>query len=335
MKAFALQNSFGLSNLCMVEVDDLPLQANEVKIKFQSQSINYRDLLMIEGLYNPRIKLPLIPLSDGSGVVCEVAPGISQFQVNDKVSPIFVQNWFQGKLPSDAMKYTLGGPLRGTLSEYGVYNVDNIVKIPNYLSFEEAAALPCAALTAWSALVTHAQIKKNDYVLILGTGGVALFALQIAKAFGAKTIITSSKKDKFPLLTDLGASHIIDRKQYPNWSKVVREITGKQGVDIVVELGGPGTLQQSIQAVQNGGHISLIGVLSNSNEVPALLPVIMRNITIQGILVGNKKQYVEMNEFFTKHKLRPIIDQAFSFAQSLEALQYLKSQSHFGKVCIH
>ncbi len=334
MRAFQF-NEFSIQSLKLVELPEPKIQKpNEVKVCFKAQSLNFRDYLMITGLYNPKQKLPLIPLSDGAGEVIEVGKEVTRFQKGDRVSPIFIQNWISGEIPSDALKKSLGGPLNGTLCEYLIFPDSGLVMIPKNMSFIEASTLPCAALTAYNALVTHARLKRDDQVLIIGSGGVSIFAIQIAKALGAHVITVTSQENKIEMLHDLGADNLIHSKAYPHWHKEVLRLTEKRGVDVVVEIGGGGTLEKSILSTRRGGHISLIGVLAGGAVNMNLLPIIMRHLCLQGILVGSKAQFDLMNSFFEKTKIKPAIHKVFSFEESVHALEYLKAGNHVGKICI-
>ena len=333
MKCFRVEEKFGLENLKLRELEDAPLPGSWVRVCLRASSLNYRDLLMAEGLYNPRLKLPYIPLSDGAGTVEEVGTDCSLLKEGDRVLPLFSRGWMYGSPPADVFKNTLGGPLDGTLATHIIAPESAFVTSPSYRAHVEAATLPCAALTAWNSLVTFGNLKPGQTVLILGTGGVSIFALQIARLFKARVIVTSSDSEKLEKAKALGADLTINYREVAAWHKPVREFT-EEGVDIVVEVGGALTLEQSIKSVKNGGIISLIGILSGSSKDLNLLPVLMRNIKIQGILVGNRQNLEEMLSAFQAAELKPVIDKTFEFQEAVESLQYLKSASHFGKVCL-
>ncbi len=334
MKAFQFYK-FGLENLKFMEIPEPKIKKpTEVKIKFKAQSINFRDYLMIMGKYNHNQKLPLIPLSDGVGEVIEVGEEVISFKKGDHLSPIFAQNWISGSLPSNALKNSLGGPLNGTLCEYAVFPENALVKVPDSMSFVEAATLPCAALTAYSALITHGQIKEGYRVLILGSGGVSIFAIQIAKIFKAYIIVITSQESKINTLYELGANDVIYSKKFPEWHEEVLRLTQNQGANIVIEVGGAGTLYKSMRAVSSAGHISLIGILAGKETSLNLLPILMRNICIQGILVGSKTQFELMNLLFSEKKVKPVIHRTFPFEESIEAFKHLQAANHIGKICI-
>jgi len=334
MQCVIVDEKFGLENLKVIDRDIPKPKANEVLINIKAASLNYRDYLMATGKYNPKQKLPYVPCSDGAGVIVEVGPLVKTFKVDDEVMPIFSQKWLYGDPKRAYFKTTLGGPLDGTLSQYMCVPEESVVLKPKYLSFEEAATLPCAALTAWSALVKHGKIQAADTVLTLGTGGVSIFALQIAKMYNANIIATSSSETKIEKLKKLGASYTINYRKTPNWHKEVFKITKMIGVDHVIEVGGAGTLEKSIMSVRAGGQISLIGILSGSNDKLNLLPVLMRDVKIQGVLVGHKHSFENMLKAMEKLELKPVIDKAFDLEDSQEAFNYLKNGKHFGKVII-
>ncbi|MBV6492355.1 MAG: alcohol dehydrogenase [Turneriella sp.] len=335
MKAYVLENSFGIENIRLAEQEVADLSAHEIRVAVKAVSLNFRDYLMVTGNYNPRLKLPLIPLSDGAGEVVAVGERVTRFKVGDRVMPSFSQNWIGRRPLSDDMrKNTLGGPLDGTARE--LMNVPEwaAVEIPQHLTYEEAATLPCAALTAWSALVTLNHVSPGEYVVVLGTGGVSMFALQFAKMMGAKVIATSSSNEKLKRAGDLGADFFINYKEKPDWAKEVRKITKMRGADHIVEVGGAGTLEQSIRAVRMDGVISLIGVLAGSSKELNLLPILMQNVRMQGVLVGGREGFEAMCTAVSETQMKPAVDKIFGFSELPDALRYLKTGSHFGKVVV-
>lgn len=334
MKVIELQNSFGIENLKLTERDAPEPGPGQVLLKMKAMSLNYRDYLMVTGNYNPRLKMPLIPLSDGVGEVVETGEGVTRVKQSDRVAPIFAQKWLSGKPHKDVFKSTLGGPADGTLTEYMLLSEEGVVKIPGFLTDEEAATLPCAALTAWSALVTYGNITAGDTVLVLGTGGVSIFALQFARLLGATVIATSSSDEKLEKAKELGAHEVINYRDNKDWSKTVRKATGGEGVDLVIEVGGAGTLEHSIKSVKHGGAISLIGILAGSGKDLNLLPVLMRNIQIQGILVGHREGFEQMNRAIEAHQMKPVVDKVFEFENAPAAIEELSKGNHFGKISI-
>lgn len=326
--------TFGLEQLKLVERPVAAPGPGQVRLRMRAASLNYRDLMMVQGRYNPRQPLPLVPCSDGVGVIEALGAGVSGFEVGQRVCPIFAQGWIAGQPSKALVATTLGGPLDGTLAE--VMNVDaqGLVLAPPSLSDEEAACLPCAGLTAWSALVEQAQLKPGQSVLIQGTGGVSMFALQFAKSLGLRTIITSSSDEKLERARQMGADETINYRAQPQWGKAVRKLTDDVGVDLVVEVGGAGTLDQSIKAVRVGGQISLIGVLSGAMEPVNVVPILMQNIRVQGVFVGHREGFEAMNRAIAAHKIKPLVDRVFSLEQAPEAFAYLEAASHMGKVVI-
>ncbi|MCB1145661.1 MAG: NAD(P)-dependent alcohol dehydrogenase [Leptospiraceae bacterium] len=334
MKKVVINGNFGIENLEIQEQESDSVLPHEIQIKLSAASLNYRDLLMVKGEYNPRQKLPLVPCSDGAGTVTAVGSAVSRFRIGDRVMPVFAQTWQAGSPTLNEIRSTLGGPLDGTLRQNICVPEYSAVKIPAHLSFNEAATLPCAALTAWSALFEYGNLQAGQSVLILGTGGVSVFALQFAKLAGAKTIITSSSSEKLQMMQKLGADHIINYNEKKDWGKEVRKLTGNVGVDYVIEVGGAGTLEQSIRSVRVDGTISLIGILAGRAPELNLLPVLMQNVRIQGILVGSRRAFENMNDAIEMNKLTPLVDRVFPFEEHKEAFLYLQSQKHMGKVVI-
>src|SRR2546423_374549 len=308
--------------------------AHEVVVRFRAASLNYRDLMFVKGTYNPRAKLPAVPFSDGAGEVVAVGSAVTRWRVGDRVCPIFSQSWIEGEPSLQKNRSSLGaGELAGVLREFGAFNEAGLVSIPTHLSFEEAATLPCAAVTAWHALVNSGHLKAGETVLALGTGGVSVFSLQFAKLHGARVIITSSSDAKLARARELGADETINYRTIPEWDKQVARLTNKLGVDHVIEVGGQGTLAKSVNAVRVGGHVALIGVLATGGEFNPI-SVLMKGVCLQGVFVGSREMFEEMNRAIEANQLRPVIDRTFSFAEAREALRYTESGSHFGKIVI-
>ena len=307
--------------------------AGEVVVRVRACSLNYRDLVMLR---NER-KLPvggLIPLSDGAGEVVAVGAGVSTRSQGERVVADFFRRWPHGRFNKMAMDSAQGGAVDGMLSELVVLPAEALTPIPDHLSFAEAATLPCAALTAWNALVTRGNLRAGDSVLALGSGGVSIFALQIAHAFGASVIATTSSPNKVQRLKALGANYVIDTSARPDWETAVFELTNKHGVDHVIEVGGVGSLERSIKAVAHAGHIALIGVLAGAQPPTNLFSLAHKNINLSGIYVGSIEHFEVMNRFFAAHKIHPVIDRTFAFADAAKAYDYLASGSHIGKVVI-
>jgi NADPH:quinone reductase-like Zn-dependent oxidoreductase len=333
MKLYCIQDEFGIDRLKLVEKDTPKPGHQQVLVKMKAASINYRDLLMIDGKYNPKLPLPRIPFSDGAGEVVEIGPGVNLWNVGDRVLSTFFQKWAAGGIVPETAKSALGGEIDGVLAEYVLFNEQGLVAIPEHLTDEEGATLPCAGVTAWNALNTGG-CTCGETVLTLGTGGVSVFAVQLAKAAGLRVIGTSSSDAKLARLKELGVTDGLNYKTYPDWEKKVLELTSYLGVDRVIEVGGAGTLTKSIRAARIGGHISLIGVLTGQTGEINPLPAVMKSIRIQGIFVGSREMFEALNRAVTVHGIRPVIDRSFHFEEVREALHYQASQAHFGKVVI-
>jgi NADPH:quinone reductase-like Zn-dependent oxidoreductase len=335
MKVFEIRDGFGLDNLVGTERTDPEPGPGQVVIEVSAVSLNYRDLLMVNGLYNPRQPLPLVPTSDGVGQVVELGHGVDELAEGDRVAPIFCQKWLAGAPTRARLRATLGGPLDGMLAERVVMPAESVVRVPEHLSDIEAATLPCAALTAWSALVTHGPIKAGDTVLLLGTGGVSIFALQFAKMMGAHVIITSSSDDKLERAESLGADATINYRRTEDWGKAARKLAGGEGVDRVVEVGGAKTLTQSLRAVRIGGTIALIGTLSGRREPIDLARILMSEVRVQGVLVGHREGFEAMNRAIAQNELHPVVDAVFPFDHTPDAFRHLAGGGHFGKIAVN
>lgn len=333
MRAWELQGGFGFDALQRVERAEPQPAAGQVLVEMSAWSLNYRDLLIVKGLYNPKQRLPLTPLSDGAGKVLAVGAGVSRVKPGDRVAGIFMQQWIDGELDDAKAKSSLGGAIEGVLAERVVFGEQGVVPVPAHLSDEEAATLPCAAVTAWHALVTSGGVRAGQTVLVQGTGGVSLFALQFAVGHGARVIATSSSDEKLARVARLGADAGINYRSTPDWEKKVRELTGGVGVDHVVEVGGAGTLGKSLQAVRLGGRISLIGVLAGFGQVDPL-PILMKGICLQGIYVGSRAMFEAMNGLIAGQTLRPIVDRAYAFDDFPQALRAMETGAHFGKIVV-
>jgi NADPH:quinone reductase-like Zn-dependent oxidoreductase len=334
MRAWEIRDGLEIDKLALVERPDPAAGPGQVVVRMKAFSLNYRDLLVVKGQYNPRMKLPVVPLSDGAGEVVAVGTGVTRFRAGDRVAGLFFQQWPGGELTDAAGRSALGGGNDGVLAELVAFDEDGVVPFASHLSFEEAATLPCAGLTAWHALVTEGRIKAGDVVLVQGTGGVSLFALQFARMHGARVLATSSSDEKLKRALDLGASDGLNYKSNADWDRWARQMTGDHGVDHVVEVGGAGTLERSLKAARAGGVISMIGVLSGGGGNISLYPVLMKKLRIQGIYVGSREMFEAMDRAISLHQTRPVIDRVFPFAQAREAYHHLESSSHFGKVCI-
>ncbi len=334
MKAYEIQGSFGMENLKCVERTDPAPGHGQVLVRMKAVSLNYRDLMMVRGHYNPRQPLPLVPCSDGVGEVVAVGEGVQRVGVGDRVTTVFSQTWISGRPTAEKLSGTLGGPIDGTLSEMMVLDAEGVIPLPKDLSDVEGATLPCAALTAWSAMAELGDVSAGDTVLVQGTGGVSIFALQFALVLGARVIATSSNDAKLDRLRSMGAWATVNYADDPQWGKTVRRMTDGRGVDHIVEVGGAGTLAQSLKAAAVGGTISVIGVLSGISSEFNIIPLLMQHLKLQGILVGSREGFERMNRAIEGHELKPVIDRVFDFDDVPEAFAYMASGAHFGKVCI-
>ena len=336
MKVFQIQDDWGLEHLKLATRPDPKPGPGQVLLRMKAATLNYRDLVVPKRGYGAHTgELPLVPVSDGAGEVLETGPGVTRVKAGDRVCPLFSQAWISGPPTPGRLGKSLGGPLDGVMQEYMVLPEGGVVPFPAHLGFEEAAALPCAALTAWSAVVTHDTLGPGSRVLVQGTGGVALFALQFAKLRGAHVTVISSSDDKIARARALGADAAINYLKSPEWYRVTRGITGGEGYDHIVELGGEKTLEQSLRCIRPGGTLSMIGVLSGSRLSAPLGLVVTRQVRLQGITVGNRDGFEAMMRAIGQHRLKPVLDgTVFGFEQLKEALGYLKSGAHFGKICI-
>jgi len=325
-------SSFGVDSLEFVERPALQPAPGEVLVRVHAISFNYRDLMVVKGLYNPKMKLPRIPCSDGAGVISAVGEGVIQWKQGDRVAGIFMQNWLDGPLTPAKSIGALGGDIDGMLAEYVVLKETGLVRLPAHLSSEEAATLPCAAVTAWNALAIG-NVKPGATVLILGTGGVSIFALQFARLMGARVLGVSSSSDKLARARSLGLAAGLNYREHPDWDRWALDQTGGEGVDLVVEVGGLGTLPRSLKALRTGGIIAQIGVLTGTSE-PLPLPLILhKQARIQGIYVGSRRDFEEMNNAIALAALRPVYE-SFPWSQARDVLARMEAAGHFGKLVL-
>lgn len=334
MKAYEIRGGFGYENLTCVERPDPVPGPFEVLVRVRAVSLNFRDHLTVMGAYNPRQVLPLVPCSDGASEVVATGPGVTRVKVGDRVLATFAQDWVAGRPTLERLRSTLGGPRDGMLRELAVLPEHGLVHVPSHLDFEQASTLPCAAVTAWNALTKFEPLRTGQRVLVLGTGGVSIFGLQFAKAFGAEVIVTSSSDEKLARARALGADHMINYRTHADWGKEVRRLTDNEGVDIVLEVGGAGTLAQSIRATATGGLIALIGVLAGGKDAPNLTPAFMNGLRLQGLVVGSRDDFEDMNRAMTSRRILPVVDRVFGFSEASAAFEYLTSRNHYGKVVI-
>ena len=339
MRAYRLEQFKTIDDLVLRDEETPKPGRREVLVRVRASSLNYRDLAILHGSYPMSCATGHIPLSDGAGEVVEVGEGVKRFEAGSRVVNTFFPRWFGGRFQSSSISEQYGSEQYGSdsdgwLTEYKVVSEESLVAIPPHLSFEEAATLPCAAVTAWSALTGPRPIIAGDTVLTQGSGGVSLFAVQLAKLLGARVIATTSSSEKMAKLKSLGADDVIDYTATPDWDKEVRRLTNGQGVDRVIEVGGPGTLLKSIKSCAIGGEVTVIGFLANASEAVDFMSLFMGGVTLRRIAVGSRDDFENMNRAIAQHKLRPVIDSVFPFREAKAAWRHFDDRKHFGKVVI-
>lgn len=335
MKSWVIPAPKGIDSLTLSERPDPTPGPRQVLVRVRATSLNYRDLMTVEGSSARAAPKPdLVPLSDGAGEVVAVGPGVTRVRTGDRVAGCFMQKWVGGAIDQSAQASAMGGAIDGMLTELAVLEEDGVVRLPDHLGFEEGATLPCAGVTAWHALVEIGGIKAGDTVLVLGSGGVSIFALQFARMFGARVIATSGSKAKAERLKQMGAEAVIDYRAMPDWDQEVMKLTDGRGVDITVEVGGAGTLPRSFMATRIAGRIAVIGLLTGAGAEVDPMPILRRNLRVQGLYVGNRQMFEAMNRAIEANGLQPAIDKVFPFADAKEAYRHMKSQNHFGKIVI-
>jgi len=333
MNAWQITSDGGIDALTAVTLPIVQPGHGEILVRARAVSLNYRDLLHVLG-YADQDRWPLVPCSDGAGDVVAVGPGVTRFAVGDKVVGTFFQRWNSGGISPAVMESALGGRQQGMLAEHVVLSEEGAVAMPAGWSYAQASTLPCAALTAWHALVSKGRVRAGETVLVLGTGGVSLFALQIAKMHGARVILTSSSDEKLARARAMGADETINYRQYPDWDQRVMELTGDQGVDHVVEVGGAGTFEKSCAAARFGGNVWLIGVLTGFAATINPISVLFKSLCVQGIYVGSREMFEAMNAAFSTNGLQPVIDREFDLADARTAFHCMQRAGHFGKLVI-
>ncbi|HCP34636.1 MAG: NAD(P)-dependent alcohol dehydrogenase [SAR324 cluster bacterium] len=335
MKAYQIRDEWSLEHIELVEIPKPSPGPGEVLVEMKASSLNYRDMVVANRGYGSKTgNLPLIPVSDGVGIVRELGDGVSRVAIGDRICPLFMQGWISGPPNRERLSTTLGGPIDGVMAEFRCFPQDSVSKVPEELTDLEASTLPCAALTAWSALVEEGKLQPGESVLIQGTGGVSLFALQFAKICGARCILISGSNEKMKRAQELGADEVLNYQDLPEWGKQVRDFSGGEGVDHIVEVGGPETLPQSLRAIRPGGTISMIGVLSGSEMKAQLGLIVTRQIRLQGITVGHRDGFEAMASAINASGMKPIVDQVYPFTSLPEAMHSLSEAKHFGKICL-
>ena len=327
-------NTFGLENLKCTDVAPSPPGPGEVAVDVRAFSLNYRDLLVIQGNYNPKLPLPASPVSDGAGVVSAVGEGVTRVKKDDRVMTQFVADWVDGPFEKRYVGSTLGVPGPGLAAERVVLPERAVVPIPKDYDFAQASTLPIAALTAWSVLVTEGGLEPGGTVLTLGTGGVSIFALQLAKAMGARVIITSSSDEKLARAKELGCDHTINYQENPRWDKTVLELTEGRGADIVVETAGIATMTMSMKAAAAGGVVGVLGGVTGLSGDINIAPLVMKRLRVTGILVDSRVQFEKLVEFLETNHVEPVIDRRLAFEEFPEALRHMEAGSHFGKIVV-
>lgn len=333
MRAYVLPGPDGIDALKEADLPARKAKRGQVLVKVHACSLNYRDLAIASGAYRQGSKPNLVPLSDGAGEIVEVGEDVTRWKVGDRVASCFFQRWIGGEAGPDAAPSALGGAIDGMLAQYVALEENGVVAIPAHLSYEEAATLPCAAVTAWHALMVHGQLIAGKTILVQGTGGVSIFGLQIGKMMGANAIVTSSSDEKLARAKSMGATQTINYKATPDWDKAAMELTGGRGVDQVVEVGGAGTFAKSLGAIRPGGKVSMIGVLSGAAEINPML-IMAKRANVQGISVGSTQMFEALNAAIAANGVKPVIDKVFGFDETRAAFAHLKGASHFGKVVI-
>ncbi|GLS43035.1 zinc-dependent alcohol dehydrogenase family protein [Methylobacterium brachythecii] len=334
MRAYEMSSADGLDSWKLAERAPPEAGRGQVLVRMRAASLNYRDLLIANGSYPFAVNLDrLIPVSDGAGEIVAVGPGGRRFKGGERVAGIFSQSWLGGAQVADMWQTALGGAIDGVLTEFQVFDEDGLVVLPEHLSFEEGATLPCAAVTAWNALYGLKPLKAGETVLTLGTGGVSVFAIQLAHAAGARVIATSSSDAKLEKARGFGANETINYRTHPEWQDEVRRLTGGTGVDHVVEVGGTGTLPRSIASTRPGGHIGLVGLLAQGEPIDPLA-ILAGSCTVRGVAVGSREMFEDMNRVLTLHAIKPAIDEIFGFEEAGRALAHLGKAGHVGKVVI-
>lgn len=326
-----IDDAFGLENVRWSEGVGARMGAGQVLVRMRAASLNYRDLLVATGKYNPKMPLPRVLLSDGAGEVIACGEGVTRWRVGDRVAGIFMQTWLCGRIGEESGKSALGGAIDGVLAEQVAFDEDGLVAIPAHLSFAEAATLPCAAVTAWNALVWSGGLRPGETVLVQGSGGVSVFALQFAKMAGARTIAITSTAEKMERLKTMGADWVLNYREDASWGK---SIAKGGGADHVVEVGGTGTLEQSLVAVRAGGRVSVIGILSGIVGDINLGPILHKNVVLQGIYVGSREIFEQMNRAIALHEIRPVIDRVYEASEVKSALRHMEMAGHFGKIVV-
>lgn len=336
MRAIQVAEPYGIDKVEVVEVADPTPGPGEVLVRMRAVSLNYRDLLMVQGMYGrgPAPTATITPFSDGCGIVEAVGEGVTRFQPGDRVATMFFQGWISGPPTLEKALTALGYPIPGAGRELATFSEQGLSKVPAFLTDLEVATLPCAGLTAWRALFEDGDLQPGDTVVLQGTGGVSVFGLQFAHAAGYRTLITSSSDEKLERARELGADHLVNYRQTPDWSKPVREATHGRGADFIMEVGGGGTIEQSMKAVRIGGHISIIGVVAGAGSGFNPAGLIGNAAKLQGVFVGSRDMFEAMCRAIELHRIRPVVDKVFPFTEVQAAFRAMQAGEHFGKIVL-
>lgn len=335
MRALSVEAPWGIEAIKVVEAADPTPGPGEVLVRMRAVSLNYRDLLMVQGVYTRAPKAEAItPFSDGCGVVEAVGPGVTRFQPGDRVATMFFQNWVSGPPTLQKLMSSLGSPIPGAGRELAVFSQEGLSKVPAFLSDQQVATLPCAALTAWRALFEDASLRPGDTVVLQGTGGVSIFGLQFAHAAGLRTLITSSSDDKLARAKTLGADHLTNYRKEPEWSQAVRAATRGVGADLIIEVGGGGTIEQSMKAIRIGGHVAIVGVVGGLGGPFNTAALIGNSAKLQGLSVGSRDMFEAMCRLIELHRIQPVVDKVFAWTDAKAAFAAMQGGEHFGKIVL-
>jgi NADPH:quinone reductase-like Zn-dependent oxidoreductase len=336
MRALSVSEPWGLDHIQVVDAPDPTPGHGEVLVRMRAVSLNYRDLLMVQGMYARGATTggAITPFSDGCGIVEAVGPGVTRVAVGDRVATMFFQNWVSGPPSLEKLMSSLGSPIPGAGRELGVFSQEGLSKVPEFLSDQQVATLPCAALTAWRALFEDADLRPGDTVVLQGTGGVSIFGLQFAHAAGMRTLITSSSDEKLARAKAMGADHLANYRQDPEWSKAVRAATGGVGADLIIEVGGGGTIEQSMRAIRVGGHVAIVGVVAGMGGGFNTASLIGNSAKLQGLSVGSRDMFEAMCRFIELERIGPVVDKVFPWTEVGAAFAAMQGGEHFGKIVL-
>jgi NADPH:quinone reductase-like Zn-dependent oxidoreductase len=336
VRALQVKDPWGLDALEIVDAPDPTPGPGEVLVRMRAVSLNYRDLLMVQGMYARGATAggPITPFSDGCGVVEAVGAGVTRVAPGDRVATLFFQRWISGPPNLDKLSSSLGSPIPGAGRELATFSQDGVSRVPEFLTDQQVATLPCAALTAWRALFEDADLRPGDTVVLQGTGGVSIFGLQFAHAAGLRTLITSSSDEKLARAKAMGADHLVNYRQEPEWSKPVRAVTGGVGADLIIEVGGGGTIEQSMKAIRIGGHVAIVGVVAGLGGGFNTAVLIGNSAKLQGLTVGSRDMFEAMCRFMDLHRIAPVVDKLFPWTEARAAFAAMQGGEHFGKIVL-